>query len=239
LSFSPAGRSVRDYVSPSWLNLWLKCPLAWKFKYLDGIWTPASPAMFLGRRVHRGLELHYRHRQLGLVLDAEEILRRVDESWEEAVEAEAVAFSSGDEEQKARQQTAELLRAYLKQIPADEPRPLAVETAAEAPLVDAGGEDLGIPMVGVIDLLLDRHDGRDDGRDGPLIVDFKTSSRSAPPMEITHEVQLGCYAWLYRRVTGQTEGGLEIRSLIRTKSLSQKGSGPLRVLCGARTCDVN
>jgi hypothetical protein len=79
-------------------------------------------------------------------------------------------------------------------------------------LVDPGtGEDLGIPLLGIADLILDGDEGAD-------IVDFKTSSRSAPPFEISHEVQLTSYAYLFRRTTGQEEVGLEIHSLIKTKT---------------------
>jgi len=35
---------------------------------------------------------------------------------------------------------------------------------------------------------------------------------------VTHEIQLSCYAWLYRQLTGQRESALEIRSLIKTKT---------------------
>ena len=80
-----------------------------------------------------------------------------------------------------RQQVADLVRAYLANVPKDE-KPLAVEVAAEAPLVDPiTGEDLGMPLVGVIDLVL-------DGEAGPLIADFKTAARSSEPMEITNEI---------------------------------------------------
>ena len=45
---------------------------------------------------------------------------------------------------------------YIAQVPADEPRPLAVEAALEVPLIDPiTGEDLGIPLVGIVDLVLD------------------------------------------------------------------------------------
>jgi hypothetical protein len=109
-----------------------------------------------------------------------------------------------------RQQVAGLVRVYLASVPKDE-KPLAVEVAAEAPLVDpTTGEDLGMPLVGVIDLVL-------DNEAGPIITDFKTAARSSEPMEISHEVQLSSYAWLHRQITGQQEGGLEIRSLIKTK----------------------
>ena len=51
-----------------------------------------------------------------------------------------------------------------------------------------------------------------------MIADFKTAARSSEPMEITNEIQLSSYAWLHRQITGQQEGGLEIRSLIKTKT---------------------
>ena len=77
-----------------------------------------------------------------------------------------------------RQQVADLVQVYLANVPKDE-KPLAVEVAAEAPLVDPiTGEDLGMPLVGVIDLVL-------DDEAGPLIADFKTAARSSEPMEIT------------------------------------------------------
>jgi len=105
---------------------------------------------------------------------------------------------------------SDLVRAYLGTAPADE-RPLAVESALEAPLVDpSSGEDLGIPLLGIVDLIADREEG-------PVVIDFKTSARSAPPLEITHEIQLSCYAHLFRQTAGREEAALEIRSLIKTK----------------------
>jgi nucleoside-diphosphate-sugar epimerase len=40
---------VWDYVSASRLGLWLKCPLAFRFRYVDGIKPPPNPAVFLGK----------------------------------------------------------------------------------------------------------------------------------------------------------------------------------------------
>lgn len=47
---------VWAYVSASRLNTWLSCPLKFKLKYIDGVREPSSPAMFLGKVVHRLLE---------------------------------------------------------------------------------------------------------------------------------------------------------------------------------------
>ena len=200
------------YVSASRLNLWLRCPLAWKLRYIEGVKTPTTPSLFLGKVTHALLEHWYRHRQLEIALDAGDVAKRLLESWGQAVDEEGMTFGSPGEEAALQKQVSDLVGAYLAQVPKDEPKPLAVEAAVEAPLVDpVTGEDLGIPLVGVMDLVL-------DGKEGALVADFKTSSRSGEPLEISHEVQLSSYAYLFRHVSQQQEAGLEIRSLIKTKT---------------------
>jgi len=198
------------YVSPSRLSCWLSCPLKWAFRYRDGLRTPTNAALFSGHAVHASLESYYRHRHLGITRWVDEVNRRSLESWAQLVDEEKMTFDSPESEGAMRQQVADLVKAYLDTVPKDE-KPLAVEVAAEVPLVDPfTGEDLGLPMVGIIDLVL-------DGATGPLIVDHKTAARSSEPMEISHEIQLSSYAWLHRQITGRQEAGLEIRSLIKTK----------------------
>jgi hypothetical protein len=204
--------SVWDYISPSRLNLWLKCPLAFRFKYIDGIKTPTTPSLFVGKMCHAALECHYRHRQLGVRLKPADVLGRLLEFWGPAAAEEAVPFESAAEEEACRSQTVSLVGAYLAELPSDEPKPLAVEAAVEAPLVDPdGNENLGIPLVGVMDLVLPE-------LAGPVIVDFKTTARSGEPLEVTHEIQLSCYSYLFRRSSQQAESALEIRKLIKTKA---------------------
>jgi hypothetical protein len=184
------GDGVWDYVSASRLNLWLKCPLAFKFRYIEGIRTPTTPNLFIGKRTHDALEVFYRRRQLGVRLSAEELARRIVDTWDEAVAADDMTFKTADESVAARRQVVGLVETYLQLLPADEPPPLAVETSLEAPLVDpVTGEDLGLPLLGIVDLVL-------DGENGPAICDFKTSASSSPPQELAHEIQLTCYAYL-------------------------------------------
>jgi len=72
------------------------------------------------------------------------------------------------------------------------------------------GEDLGIPLVGVMDLVL-------DSEDGPVVADFKTSAKGGEPLETAHEIQLTSYAYLFRHASQDEEAGLQIRSLVKTK----------------------
>jgi len=203
--------SVWDYVSATRLGLWAKCALAWKFRYWDGIRTPPTPSLFLGKCVHAGCEHFYRHRQLGIGISTAGAVQHVRDSWNQIAAGEGMTFADTAEETDLQQQAVGLIAAYIDQVPPDEPRPLAVETTLEVPLVDpCSGEDLGIPLLGIVDLVL-------DGQGGPVIVDFKTAARGGELLEITHEVQLSCYAYGYRQLTGRKEGELQIRRLIKTK----------------------
>jgi putative RecB family exonuclease len=218
LAAEPAPRMARpsggvwDYLSPSRLNLWLTCPLKFKLRYIDGVKTPPTPALFLGKRVHDGLETYYRHRQFGVRLDVEEVNRRMLSRWDAAAAEESMRFTNLEAEEKLKEQATAMVGTYLRQLPPGEPRPIAVETSLQIPLIDpATGENLGIPLLGVVDLIMPEEGG-------PVIIDFKTAARSAPPFEITHEIQLGCYSYLFRRSSGQAEAGLEICSLVKTKT---------------------
>ena len=86
-----------DYVSPTRLNTWLSCPLKFKLRYVEGIKEPTSPSLFLGKRVHDGLEFFYRHRQDGDHRSATDVAQHVSESWDEAVAAEEVQLASFDD----------------------------------------------------------------------------------------------------------------------------------------------
>ena len=199
-----------EYISPSRLSCWLACPLKFKLRYLDRCRTPTAPALFVGKAVHHGLEIFYRQRQLSVTLAAEEVARRIVASWGQTVSQEQMRFADAAQERSLQRQAIDLVTAYVRQLPA-EPPPLAVEVAVEAPLVDpATGEDLRMPLVGIVNLVL-------ADAAGPLIVDFKTSSRGSEPLEIAHEIQLSSYAWIFREMHGQPEAGVEIRSLIKTK----------------------
>jgi len=94
----------------------------------------------------------------------------------------------------------------------DVEKPLAVERKYEVSLVDPlTGEDFGIPLLGIVDLVL-------DSEDGPVIVDFKTAASASTNCEIQHELQLTSYAYLIREVFGRDESELQVRQLVKTKT---------------------
>ncbi|MFZ5829921.1 MAG: PD-(D/E)XK nuclease family protein, partial [Planctomycetota bacterium] len=170
----------------------------------------ATPSLLLGKLVHAGLEIFYRHRQLDVHLAAEDVAVRMRGLWPRLRDEAGLRFDTPKEEDALQAQGVALVQTYLAQADKTE-RPLAVELAIEAPLVNpATGEDLGLPMLGIIDLVV-------HGEAGPTIVDFKTAARGGEAVELLHELQLSSYAFLVRQSLGLPEAALEIRSLIKTK----------------------
>ena len=149
---------------------------------------------------------------MGVRPSIEEIDHHVGESWKRAAEESEINFADQNESHTLQRQVGSLVALYIDQVPSDEPLPLAVETTLSAPLVDPeSGADLGIPLLGIVDLILDE-------AAGPLVCDFKTAARGGAPLEIVNEVQLTSYAWLLRHSHGRAESALEIRQLIKTKT---------------------
>jgi RecB family exonuclease len=202
---------VWDYVSPSRLNTYLNCPLKFRLKYIDGLCEVTTPSAFLGKLVHQALAYYYQHQKLGITLGAGELLNWLAAYWPQAQAAEKVDFASQADETALKKQAGELVLAYLTSRAPDEPAVLAVEQSLKAALIDPQtGEDLGLPLVGILDLLL-------DDISGPLIVDFKTASRSSQPQELLHELQLTAYSYLLRQASRGPESGLELRTLVKTR----------------------
>ncbi len=201
-SGAPAA-GLLDYLSASRLKLFQECRLKFYFKYVGQIPVPANPALFIGQITHRVLQQWSLNRWRGLSADAEALLPHFQEVWRE-LQPEDLDWEGRESE--SRQKTWLMLEHYLRQTPVPlGEKPEAVEVVVERDL-DAQGLP---PLKGVIDLV----------RKGGVIVDFKTTARAPDPVLAAHqnEVQLGCYALLYREATGHPEGGFELHHLVKTK----------------------
>jgi len=135
----------------------------------------------------------------------------VADAWKFATETEPCTFDDDTQEDKCRSQVLDLVTAYRTSIPIHTETPIAIEQRYEVPLVDPlTGEDFGIPLVGIVDLVLQEESGN-------VITDFKTSSTSSL-CELQHELQLTSYAYCYREATEQNELRCEVRQLVKTKT---------------------
>ena len=207
---SPNHMAWQNYVSPARLSLWLKCPLAFRLRYHQGSVPPISPLTFVREQFDAALGLFHRLAQGQRHLDLRDFRPLLEQSWNRAVSKQSVRFDSPAEETLYRRRFWELFVAYVTSLPQDEPAPLAVMAFMEARLIHPGsGEDLGMPLVARVDLVLDT-------RPRGTLVDFSIAGPNDEFLEILHEIELSCCAYVYRRNTGVCEQGLEIRRLVRT-----------------------
>jgi len=203
---SPKPKDPLEYLSASRLKSFHTCRLQWYFRYIEEIPSKASPALLVGKVVHAVLQTWNLARWRGEDTSLERMELVFDACWVHGCEEEAMTWNTSEEEAKEKAGALSILRHYLDHtpVPHDE-KPQAVEVRVERDL-DAHGLP---PLVGIIDLV----------RSGGTIVDFKTSARSPDAFMAGHqnEIQLGCYALLYREATGHTESGFELHHLVKTK----------------------
>ncbi len=196
-----------EYLSASRLKTWQECRLKWYFRYIEQIPTVASPALLVGKVVHAVLQAWNLARWRGEDASVECMEQEFQSSWLHGCDEEGMIWEGTEQEAKEKTKAWSILDHYLRHSPIPlEERPEAVEVRVERDL-DAHGLP---PLVGIIDLV----------RGGGRIVDFKTTARTPDLAMVEHqnEIQLACYALLYREATTTTEGGFEIHSLVKTKS---------------------
>lgn len=200
-----------SYISASRLNLWAKCPLAFRYRYIDGIVTPCTPNLFLGKVVHAALETYYRRRQIGVLSTPDTADELAESAWHATSEAEPMLWDASEDSVKCRKQATELVRAYVNEFAEEAEYILAMETSLETPLTDPDtGENLGVPLFGIVDLVLERNDNI-------TLVDFKTAASASAPTEQAHAVQLTLYSVLLQG-NGYEHVETEIRQLVKTKT---------------------
>jgi len=194
-----------DYLSASRLKTWQDCRLKFYFKYVERLPTAISPALFVGQIVHKVLQQWNLRRWRGEPADIESLWPVFSEHWLEDQPDYGIDWKGKEDEQKEK--AWNMLEHYLKQTPIPlAEKPEAVEVVVERDFIAAGLP----PLKGVIDLV----------RQGGRIVDFKTTAQTPNGKQVAHlnEIQLSCYAVLYREATGHPESGMELHHLVKTKT---------------------
>ena len=100
---------IWDYVSPSRLSLWLKCPLAFRKRYIEDIQTCPSPSLFVGKVVHMVIAHIYRLRSIGQICTTDDLSMLVADAWKMAMETETCYFDDDAQEEKCRYQVLDLV----------------------------------------------------------------------------------------------------------------------------------
>lgn len=171
-----------------------RCPLAYRFQYVDGLEVPPSPYLSFGRSLHAALEWFY-GRDVPEPPSLEELLTRLEECWE------SEGYADEEEERSFLSHAREVLESFYLRNRDHLRLPVAVEQRFEIPMD-------GYLLTGVIDRV-DRHpDGSYE------VIDYKTNRRLPELRRLREDLQLPIYQMACRELWGITPAKLTFYYLL-------------------------
>ena len=165
--------------SISRIGTYEKCPLQYKYAYIDRIKVEAEDTVetFLGSRVHEALEKLYRDKQYEKQMSLDELLGYYNQIWEEKWKDSVIIVKDDYTQDNYRKIGERQLKDYFQRhAPFDEGRILGLETKRFLPLDEQGKYSFHIR----IDRLMYRGDGLyevHDYKTGSFLIDQETLDR--------------------------------------------------------------
>lgn len=199
----------RDYLSVSAVKQYMRCPLAYRYRYVDGLTEDTvSSALAFGRGIHASLELWFTCQLDGR--PEPNIDDLLVEFWLECrscSEVTVIRFGKNEDALSLGEQAKRMLQAFINHPAARPPGTvIAIEEQLRSTLI-ADAPDI----LGRIDLGLDTENA-------VVITDFKTArSRWSEAQRIDAELQAVVYSELARPVAGDKPIRVEFLVLTKTK----------------------
>jgi len=179
-----------------------RCPLSYRFQYVDGLEVAPSPHLSFGRSLHAALEWLY-GRDLPVPPSLEELLSQLESCWV------SEGYADPEEERSYFLHAREVLERYYLRHAADFRLPVAVEQRFEIPMD-------GYVLTGVIDRV-DRHpDGSYE------VVDYKTNRKLPEISRLRNDLQLPIYQMASRELWGITPSKLTFYYLVIEQRFSTR-----------------
>lgn len=189
-----------EKISVTKLKMYLRCPLQYKFRYVDGLKIPPTSSLTLGKSIHSALETNYTQKiESKKDLSAGEVLDLFSARWEK--EAKETEFKKDEKPGKIKDDGVKMIDIYHKQV-SPTIMPKLVEHEFEMSF-----QNVGYKLHGYVDLI--------DTQD--VIIDHKTSKRSMSEKDVVSDLQLTCYALACRNTLGIQEKALRFDIMVRNK----------------------
>jgi putative RecB family exonuclease len=106
----------RDYISYSEVASYQRCPLQWKFRYVDDAEPEQiSAALILGSGVHAAIEYHFQQlMQAGEVPAIDDLLQVFDTCWGKEAQQLPVTFPKGQDRDTIRVTAERMIQQFLE-----------------------------------------------------------------------------------------------------------------------------
>ena len=195
-----------DHLSCSQINLYLHCPLKYKFHYIDGLPKPFKPSgLAFGGSIHAALAWLHKQRMDGNNVPLQKLLRIFDADWYAQKLDTEIRYKNGEADTRLMFMAKEMLSLYFNQ---PYKKPVGAEVPFVLPLVNLStGERLDINLEGFIDLI-----EKDD-----TITEFKTSAQAMNLRDIEDHLQLTAYSYAYQMLYQKPPRLLKLIDFVKTK----------------------
>jgi putative RecB family exonuclease len=179
----------RAIISFSQLDQYIRCPLKYRFMYIDRVdreWIPA--AIIFGRGIDAAAAHYFRGAQAGSPPKLAEVQGVFASCWDLETSLRAVKFWKGSKAELLDQGTRMLAVFHAAQDPAVDI--VDVQRRLTVPLVDQQtGEVLERELVVVMDLF------ERDCEGNLVVVDLKTAARKYTELQVETSLQLTVYSY--------------------------------------------
>lgn len=192
---------MNKHLSVTQLKMYLRCPLQYKFRYIDGLKIPPVSALTLGKSIHSALEINYSQKiKTKEDLSVNQVKDLFSDLWE--ADVKETLFEEDERPGQVKDEGIGLITTYHKQVsPTIQPKVVEKEFELSFKNVD-------YTLKGKLDLV--------DNQD--IIIDHKTTKRSMQEENINTDLQLTCYSLAYRHALGLKEKALRFDVMVRTKN---------------------
>jgi hypothetical protein len=195
-----------DHLSCSQMNLYLHCPLKYKFNYIDKLPKPfKSSGLIFGGSLHAALAWLHKKRMNGSDVPVDRLYKIFSADWYAQKIGTSIRYKKDENENRLTIMAKEMLSLYFV-------RPHAKTVGAEVPFVlpivnMATGETLDVNIEGFIDLV----------EEGNTITEFKTSGQTMSDDEVNDHLQLTGYGYAYEMLYRRRPSRLQLVDFVKNK----------------------
>jgi putative RecB family exonuclease len=195
-----------DYLSSSRINLYLMCPLKYRFNYVDKLPKPFKPsALAFGSAIHSAINWYHKQEMNGNGVTLDKLCKIFDADWYVQKTEGDIRFKDSESAVELSALGKAMLGLYF-QNPVKEVK--GSEVPFTVPLVDpATGKGPGINLEGFFDLI-----ESDD-----TIVEFKTSAQTMYQDSVDEHLQLTAYSYAYEMLNRRPPKLLKIVNFVKNK----------------------
>ena len=171
-----------DHISHSQINMWLRCPSQWAYRYVHGIKSPPSGALILGGAYHTALEKNFRQKiNSGEDLPLPDCLDLFSDAWNVRLKEEEDIVWDKLSPGQHKDQGVGLVSAYRVNT-----SPSVTPVTVEKTYIS---EVAGTKFICIVDLI---------DSEG-LVIDHKTSARKYAQVDVDKDLQASAEAFVLGR----------------------------------------